>query len=472
MKEVANNYFVQATGKTLSIIIGFLSVAILARTLGKTGFGEYTTAMTFLNLFGVFVDFGLTLTLVQMIVPATADEKHIVGNFLGLRLVSGFVFFSLAPAAVLLFPYPAAVKLGVAVGAMAFLFMSASGMLVGVFQKHLAMWRFALAELVNRALYLGLVALLALYGFGMVSMIAAMIIANAVWLWVTIALARRYVEIRPQFNLQVWKESLSRSWPIALSVMFNLVYLRGDIIILASYRTQAEVGLYGVAYKIIDVLTNVPVMFMGLMLPMLTRVWSERNLDQFREYLQKSFDFLLILVLPMAVGAQAVAAGIVEVVAGPGFEPAATILQILMLAMVGVFVNSLYGHAVVALHKQRAMIWGYAVTAVVTLAGYLVFVPRFGMYGAAWMTVFSEFLIAILTFSVVAGASRALPTLVVAAKALAASAVMYVVLAVMPDTHVLIDVAVGALVYAATIVGFGGVKLATLRDFIPRRIAG
>ncbi len=83
MREVAENYLIQVLGKTLSILFGLITVGILTRTLGDTGFGEYTTAITFLSLFGVFVDFGLTLTLVQMMSKPGADEAKVVGNVLG-----------------------------------------------------------------------------------------------------------------------------------------------------------------------------------------------------------------------------------------------------------------------------------------------------------------------------------------------------------------------------------------------------
>ncbi len=468
LKDVANNFIVQILGKVLSIVFGLLTVGILTRHLGKTGFGEYTTAITYLSLFGVFVDFGLTLTLVQMICRPGADEEKLVGNLVGLRLVSGVIFYALAPATVLLFSYPHNVDLGVAVGAIGYLFMSTAGMLSGVFQKHLVMWRFAAAELVNRALMLLFVGLLAWNGVGVVGMFAALTVANAIWFLAVIAFARPLTRIRPRADLGVWKEALSRSWPMALSIIFNLIYLRGDVLLLAHFRPQAEVGEYGVAYKVIDVLTALPVMFMGLLLPKLTLAWSQGAKAEFRRYLQNAFDFFLLLSIPIAVGAQAVGESLTALIAGPGYEEAGGVLRILIVAVIFVFVSGLYGHAVVALEKQRAIIWAYAATAVLSLFGYFYFIPLYGMWGAAGVTLFSEALIATITMLFVSRSAEGLPHLGVASKAIAASAVMYAVLRVLPSIHVVFEVAVGACVYAAVLVGTGGVKLSSVRELLPK----
>jgi O-antigen/teichoic acid export membrane protein len=466
MRKVTGNYVIQIVGKALSILFGLVTVGMLTRTLGDTGFGEYTTALTFLSLFGVCVDFGLTLTLVQMIAQRGQDEARIVGNVLGLRLVSGAVFYALAPLAVLAFPYTADVKQGVAIGALAYLLMSTAGMLVGVFQTHLQMWRFAFAELVNRACYLLLVGVLAYLGFGLTAMVAAMVAANLLWLLVTVYLAKPLVRIQPLFETRVWAEAIQRSWPIALSILFNLVYLRGDVILLANFRPFAEVGQYGVAYKVVDVLTAIPVMFMGLLLPTLTSAWCQQAKADFQNAMQKAFDLFAIIILPLAMGALIVAEDLTVLIAGKGYEPAGGALRVLMLAVVFVFLNTLYGHAVVALEKQRVMVCGYALTAVLSLVLYLFAIPRFGMWGAAWVTVFSEAFIACLTVLFVARVAKIRPRIGTAVKAFFASLVMVIALREIPYVHVLIQVVAGGLVYIAVLLGVGGVTWSQLTSMV------
>lgn len=464
-KSIASNFTIQLAGKILSVMIGLVSVAIITRSLGTHAFGEYTTITTYLQLFGVVVDFGLTLTLIVMISKPNVDEERIVGNFFGLRLLSGFLLFSIAPLIVLALPWSQTVMLGVIVGAFAYFLMGAASMLLGIFQRHESMWRASLAELINRGVLLALIIFFAAVSPGVVEMIAAMVFANAIWLMLMIAFAKPFVRIRPLFEWSQWIQILKQSWPIALSIVFNLLYLKGDILFLAYFRDQNEVGLYGVAYRIIDVLTVLPTMLMGLMLPSLVHLWNSGQKEAFRARVSQLFDIFALTVIPLIVGTQVVATELIHLIAGDAFISAGLILQWLVLALFGVFLGALYGHLVVALDKQRIMTLGYVFVAIVSIVGYLLFIPTYGVWGAIGVTLLSEALIATLTFLVVYKTSKALPHLRVLAKSLIAAGVMYLTIVGL-NTHVLIDVSVGAAIYIALLLALKAIDVNQIKSLI------
>lgn len=466
-RSIARNFTVQLIGKAVSILIGLISIAVLTRALGTHAFGEYTTVVTYLQLFGVVVDFGLTLTLIVMISKPEVDEERIVGNFLGLRLVSGFLMFSLAPVSIFLLPWSSTIQSAVLVGALAYFLMGGASMLVGVFQRHAVMWRAALAELVNRAVLLALVAFFAVTSPGVVEMVFAMVVANAVWLVLMVQFASPFVKIRPLFEWSQWMFILAHSWPIAVSIIFNLLYLKGDILFLAYFRDQTEVGLYGAAYRILDVMTVLPTMLMGLVLPSLVTMWSSGQAQKFRARVARIFDLFILVVIPVVVGAQLTSTELMELIAGRDFVAAGPILTWLILALIGVFLGTLYGHLVVAINKQRIMTWGYVLVAIVSVIGYRLYIPPYGMWGAVSVTLVSETLIALITFMVVYRTSGSLPNLSTLLKAVIASVVMYLAL-VKLEAHVLIDLLVGAVVYAAVLFALRAVTIRDLRDLLPK----
>ncbi len=424
-RTVGKNFAVQTLGRVLSSLVGLGLIIILTRTLGPATFGEFTTAINFLQFFGVIVDFGLTLTLVVMMSKQGADESRVAGNVLGLRMFSAAIIFTLAPVLVLAFPYTPMAKAAVAIGAIGYFFMAGAAMLVGVYQKHGAMWRATLAEVTGRVVLLVLTLIFAWQGFGILSMFWAMVIGNAIWLILTVRFAQKLIPLRPRAELVVWKDALSQSWPIALSIAFNLIYLRGDVLILAWFRESAEVGFYGVAYRLLDVLTTIPVMFMGLILPALTARWNTHDGEGFARLTNKTFDLFVLIALPIIFGTLATSTHIISLIAGPGFEPAAPLLNLLILAVPGIFLGGLYGHSIVALGLQRRMIWAYAITAFISVIGYVIFIPRYGAMGAGAVTVFSETLVAALTTITVMRHSGSRMDLRVTIKALVASLIMY-----------------------------------------------
>ncbi len=466
-RSIASNFSIQLAGKVLSVLVGLVSVAVITRALGTHAFGEYTTAITYLQMFGVLVDFGLTLTLIVMISEKDVDEERIVGNFFGLRLLSGFFLFSLAPLTVLALPWSGTIDRAVLVGALAYFLMGGATMLVGVFQRHESLWRVAIAELVNRAVLLALVVLIAVFAPGVVFMVAASAVANLLWLILMVRLAKPFVRIHPRFEWSVWRRIIVRSWPIAVSIIFNLIYLKGDILFLAYFRDQSQVGLYGMAYRIVEVMTVLPTMFMGLVLPSLVEAWSAGRVEEFRARVARTFDLFMMAVIPVVVGAQLVATDLTVLIAGSAFAPAGVVLQLLVFALVGVFLGALYGHLVVAINHQRVMIWGYMTVAVASIAGYFWLIPPYGMWGAVWVTLASEGAIALLTFALVARVSGAVPRLTVTFKSLVAAGVMYLALTGL-DVPVLVDLLVGGIVYGAVLITLKAVSVKQIMSLVGR----
>lgn len=460
---------VQIAGRVIAVIIGLVSIAILTRYLTTEQFGEYTTTITFLQFFGVLVDFGLTLTLVVMISEKGSDEEKVVGNFLSMRLITGAILFAVAPIIVLAFPWSATVKMAVGIGAIGYWLMGGASLLVGVFQKHASMWRAAVAEMLNRTVLVVFILLFVFLNLGVVAMVGTTIAASGVWLVLMIRFAKPFVRIKPRFDLSVWKLAFQKSWPIAISILFNLMYLKGDIIFLSLYRPQTDVALYGATYRILDVMTALPTMFMGLLLPTLVAAWTTGKKVEFRKHITRAFDLFMIAVIPVIVGAQVVSKPLMVLIAGSDYEYSGLILQVLILAVAGVFFGALFGHTVVAINKQKLMTIGYAFVAIISVTGYLWFIPIYGIWGAVGITLFSEALIAIITFAVIWKVARVFPSFVVTGKAFLSAVVMYLFLLYFPSVHVLTDVLLGAMVYLAVMIVIKGIRASEIQALLPQR---
>lgn len=457
-RALAQNTAIQIGGKLLATLLGVVTVAVMTRHLGVAGYGQFTIAISFLSIFAVIVDFGLTLTTTQMISEKKADEKTILGNLLSLRIISAVIFLALAPLTALLFPYEEIVLYAIAIGSVSYLFGTTAQMLIGVFQKRLVIGQAIIAELANRLLVLIGVALAPAFGLGLLGIMWILVVGNAVQLLLMLVLSRRLVSFRLRVQTGVWKEIIKRSWPIGASIFFNLIYLRGDIVFLSLFRDDAEVGIYGAAYKVVDVVAAIPVMYMGLVLPMLVAAWSAKRVKAFHKSMQQSFDFFVILAIPIVFGSIAIGVPLMELIAGAEFSESGRVLAILGPAASVVFLGALFGHAIVGINKQKIMTIGYFVVAALTVAGYLYFIPLHGMWAAAWLTLASEVLITIITAIVVIGVSKYRPKIRMAAKATLASVVMYIVLLQILTLHVVLLLLIGMLVYAVALTALGGPK--------------
>ncbi len=468
-QQIGRNMIYQMVGKITSTILGLIALAMMTRYLGQEGFGGYTTIIAFLQFFGILVDFGLTLTTVQMISEPKADEHRITSNIFTLRFFSALFFLGLAPIVALFFPYSTTLKTGIAITTLSFLFIALNQVLIGLFQKYLSMWKVAIAENAGRIVLIALTAFAVWTNRGLLSIMWAVILGSAANFLLNFLFSLKYVRIRFAFDWPIWKEIYRRSWPIGLSIAFNLIYLRADTIILSLFRSQAEVGLYGASYRVLDVLTTFPMMFVGLLLPILTASWAERDLEKFKRLTQKSFDFLVMTAVPIIFGTFFLGERIMSFVAGSDFALSGAILKILILAVAMIFIGTLFGHLVVAVKKQRKMVWGYAAVAAFSLAGYIIFIPRYSYWAAAWITVFSEGAVALLTFIVTYQTTRLAPSGKIFLKALLASLLMSAVIYFLINFNLLLLIVLSAFVYFTTLYFLKGFTKETIIEIFKLR---
>lgn len=433
--KIAQNTIVQLVGKVISTALGLISLALMTRYLGQAGFGEYTAIINFLSFFAVIADLGLTLVTVQMISVPGVDEKKILNNLFGLRLLSIVLFISLAPLAAFFLPYSATVKAGILIAAASFLFPALSQVLIGLFQKRLRMDKAVIAENISRVVLLVGIYLSVHYNYGLNGILWASVISAAVNFLIGYLLALPFIGLRPSFDKQIWSETIKKSWPLAITIVLNLLYLKTDTLILSLVKSSSEVGLYGAAYRIIDVLSTLPFMFAGIILPLLTAYWFEQKKELFKSTLQKSFDLMAIISLPIISGALILSKPIVVLVAGADFAASGLILKILIFAILAIFLGCMFAHAVVAIDQQKKMIKYYLFVSISSVILYLILIPKFSYLGAATATVYSEVAIALFSAYLVWQQTKFIPNSKIIIKSIIAASLMGLFLYTIPNHY-------------------------------------
>lgn len=120
-----------------------------------------------------------------------------------------------------------------------------------------------------------------------------MIIDNAILLAGLLFFTKRKIAVRFATDWDTWTLIMKTTWPIALTIALNLIYFKGDILIMSLVRSQAEVGIYGAPYRVLEVLINIIYLFLGLLLPIFAAAASIHNYQKIKNTLQGSFDFLI-----------------------------------------------------------------------------------------------------------------------------------------------------------------------------------
>lgn len=463
-QSIAKNVSIQYLSRVIGTIFGLATLAILTRYLGDVGYGQFTVATSYLQFIGTLVDFGLTITTIQLLSEPDADQEKILGNLVTLRLVTAIIVFAASIGVAMFLPWGNMAHAAIAIGAFSFIFLSLHQIFVGLFQKNLTMVYPALAEVIGRAVLLIGIGVAAVLHGNLLMIMAGLGVANLAMLAISFKYARRLQPFSLRLDKNVIRKIFRRSWPIALSIMFNLVYLRGDVMVMKIVgRSEAEIGWYGAAYKPLDVITVIPIIFMGLVLPLFVQAWGRADRGQIERIIGRAIDAVSLLAFPTLAGGVVLATPLMLFISGPQFAASGPLLALLVVAAFMVFYGALFGHLIVGIGRQKIMTWVYASDAAVSLVLYFVFIPRFGATGAALVTIFSEAVIAVAATTIVLSITKIKPRLGVAGKAVAAAAVMGGVVYGLPTLHVIVRVVIGAAVYVLLMLALKAVPKEELR---------
>jgi O-antigen/teichoic acid export membrane protein len=273
-------------------------------------------------------------------------------------------------------------------------------------------------------LYIAWVAYIAFTGdliSGFYHLLWAGVLGNLIMFLLTGYYVRRFCKITYKFDFSYWKKIFLTSLPFGVALILNTIYFRLDVILMTfilphsqmiggeaecvkTLCSDTEIGLYGVAMRMLEMLVIIPVYFMNSVLPVMTRYIEEQS-KKIKYLMQYSFDFLIATGLPLLVGGFILARPIIHFISDPQFLGGNVFefgsdmaVRILMFAMLFSFVNALFGFTLVVLNKQVKLMFINAGAVLFNLIGNILVIPFWGFRGAAMTSVFSEVIILIFTY--------------------------------------------------------------------------
>ena len=265
------------------------------------------------------------------------------------------------------------------------------------------------------------------------------------------------VSTTKNFNKKISKEIFIKMWPTAISVIFNAMYLQADRLILPLYVSQSEVGLYGAAYRVLDVVIQIAALVMGMVMPLITYAWSRKMRVEFQERYELGVNLISLILFPIAIGIFVLAGPIMTLIAGKQFSGSGIMLQWLSISILGTAFGMIFGHIVLAIDRQKEALLIYGTDAILSITGYLVFIPIYGWLGAVWVTIFSELYAGFLLFFIAVVYSGFVPDLTKVGKIFLASVIMGIIIYAM-NLPLIPATLFGIFIYFLLIVGFKVIK--------------
>lgn len=414
-RKIFSNVVWQVLGKFAVAGLGMAVIKICTNYLSVEQYGEYLMVYEFLAFFGIAADLGLFTIAVREMSKNEEDIPKIIGNILTLRTI--LVTITMLAGIGLAFLIPqyqdTRVPIGVAVAAITVFFTIQNGTITSVLQAKLKMGQASFTTVIAKIFSVSFMAYIAFFGFpndkelGFYMLIVAGIFGAIINYAHTRYYVKKITPLKYRFDLDLWKKVLITSLPYGIALILNTIYFRIGSMMIFMLRDQQEVGVYGVAMRMLENFAIIPLYFMNSVLPVLTKSLKEKS-DHYRQLIKHSFDFLAAMAVPMVVGVVVLAYPIIFIVASPeflsrtaeGFYGSDAALQILIFALLFQFINILFSFLLIALDKQSKLLYINAGCVLFNIIGNFIAIPLYGFRGASFMAVLNELFMLIACYFV------------------------------------------------------------------------
>jgi O-antigen/teichoic acid export membrane protein len=160
-----------------------------------------------------------------------------------------------------------------------------------------------------------------------------------------------------------------------------------------------EIGYYEQAHKIVNILKAVVLSINTVMFARMSYLFKTNRMDEIKNRLHKSLDFILFLSMPMVAGVIGIANEFVPIFFGAGYDKVIPLLQRYSLLIIVIGISNCLGQQFLSpTGKQAKSNKVVIVGAVLNLVFNVVLIPRGGAMGAAIGSIVSEIFIAVVYY--------------------------------------------------------------------------
>lgn len=391
-QTVAKNTFWLAVSLTASKVIKYFLIIYAARFLGASEYGTFNFAMSFVALFAIFADLGIN-TLTSREVAKEREVRVKIPAIFTLKLIISLITFAAIAAISFLVPQTEKIKTVIWLMAGFTLVNGISNFLYNCFYGKQEMQYQTITEIVEALVCTVLgIYFISLNPHAYSLAVAYVISALSGFIVIALIFKRKFGNIlKPTVDKREWQRVLTLAWPLALSGIFATIYTNTDSTLLGFWKLFTQVGYYNAAQKIIALAVLPAGLIATAFFPALSR-HSENDTPK----TQKIFDYqniiLLAIAIPMVVGGFILANGMILHIYGETYLPAVLALKILMLMAGLSYLSTSFGNILLVYNRQKNAFWAYFWGAAINVPLDILWIAKWGFYGAAWATVVTSFL--------------------------------------------------------------------------------
>lgn len=365
-------------------IISFIYFTLIARHLGVEDTGKYFFAMSFTTIFVVFVDLGFTNVLIREVAKTVEKAQTYLSTIMAVKIFLGVLSYLGAVITINLLGYSLEIKELIYLSAITMIFDSIHLSVYGI-MRALGNLKYEAIGIIGSQFISLILGTFFLYtGKPLIYLMVAFVIPSFINVCFSAGMLYKNYQIvlKPKFDVNAFIYLGRIVIPFAAAAVFARLYSYIDSVLLSKLASNAEVGWYSIPYKITFAFQFIPMALVAALYPRFSEafIYDKSKLSY---YFEQGVKYLLIIVLPIAVGIIVLAEKIVLALYTVEYLPSILPLQILMVSLIFSFLSFPIGAFLNACNRQITQTLIILSALVFNIVLNLFLIPKFGTMGAA-----------------------------------------------------------------------------------------
>ena len=175
------------------------------------------------------------------------------------------------------------------------------------------------------------------------------------------------------------------------------IYVNLDSVMLGFLKNEESVGYYAAATRLTKAILGIVSSLGAVLLPRFSNMITNGQKEELQLLANKAASFTIALSLPMSVGLIFMAAPIIHIFCGNGFEPSILTLKLVAPIVLFIGLSGIIGMQILYPQgREKYVIISTMVGACINLLINYLLIPQYGQYGAALGTVIAEFMVTVI----------------------------------------------------------------------------
>jgi O-antigen/teichoic acid export membrane protein len=458
--RIAKNAIINASSALIVSVFSFISTVMIARYLGSGNYGFFSYALAYITMFSIFSDFGLGTTAVREIAKNENNTEKYFSNVFALKCIFSFLVFGLA---LLLIPFlrsnPFQTQ-ALIVFTFAGLFFMLQISCRWIFQA-LQVFQYEGILNVIQSFFALLAVIFVIFSHkGVIALAVAWAAFNLALFLITLFFSYRvlgYIKLR--FDPAFLKKVLVSAAPLGFAVIANYVYVNIDKIILFQMTTDIQVGLYSAASKIMLFLKAMVFMYMPVVLPAFSNFWVDRSTGYFDKLLSRSFYYILMLTLGMAVGGTILADRMIFLLFGGAYTGSVIALKLVIWALPLTSVTGLFTCCLAGISRQKEAFIVSLAGLIVNVVFDLMFIAKYGFMAAVLGVILAEAVMLLTSYICMKQSCDFNVSPVKLAQITGSVAAMGVICFLMAGHNLFLNIGVSGIAYFVSLIVLGAINI-------------